>query len=124
MKIVKIIRGLLYSLAISTGMAGLLAGGVPLAKFALQYLHDHEYGYYYDANSLYLPEIVFLLSVILLVFIHISFQIGKKIYPADPPKPESSAKPTENSTAPANDIFQPAKSAEEKLARLLKQQRD
>jgi len=121
----KIIRCLLYGLAITTGVAGLFAGGVPLAKFALQYLRDHEYGYYYDTNSLYLPEIVFLLSLSLLIFVHISFMIGKGIQPASPPKPDS--------PAPAGKIFQPAdtagtttdqETADEKLARLLNQKKD
>jgi hypothetical protein len=123
----KIICRLLYGLAITTGVAGLFAGGVPLAKFALQYLRDHEYGYYYDTNSLYLPEIVFLLSLSLLIFVHIGLMVGKRIQPASPPKPDSPA-PTDEISQPAGTAGTPAQTgqetADEKLARLLNQKKD
>jgi|SRR5665213_1364374 len=131
----KIIRCLLYSLAIFTGVAGLVAGGVPLAKYALQYLRDREYDYYFDANYLYPPGIIFLLSLLLLIFVHIGLMMGKGISPASSPKPDPSVKPAEAAPAPAGEISPPTKTAgttaqaeletaDKKLTRLLNQNKD
>lgn len=89
----KIIRCVLYGLAISTGVAGLFVGGVPIAKYALERFRDSEYGYYYETNFLFSPEVIFLLSLILLIFVHIGLVVGKGIHVAGPTKSDSSAKP-------------------------------
>ncbi len=129
----KIIRIVLYSLAISTGVAGLFVGGTPLVKYAWQWLHDHEYGYYYDPNYLFSPEVIFILSVILLVFVHISFLVGKNIHATGSEKSDSPAKPVENSNSTAEKDLSPTQvaattapteTADEKLARLLRQKKD
>ena len=123
----KTIRRLLFGLAISTGVAGLVVGGVPLGKFAYEWLKDHEYGYYYDPNFLFSPEVIFILSVILLVFVYISHLVGKGIYiagetPSDPPKPPAEAAPAtaDKAVPPA---AAPVETADEKLARLLDQKK-
>ena len=130
----KLIRLGLYGLATTAGVAGLFAGGVPLAKFAWKYWRDHQYGYYYDANSLYFPEIVFLLSLSLLVFVHLGLVVGKGNREAGS-KPELTRKPAQNPPAslagnlpaagPAGPSAQAGReSADEKLARLLHQKKD
>jgi hypothetical protein len=124
----KTIRWLLYGLAISTGVAGLLVGGVPLGKFAFEWLHDHEYGYYYDPNFLFSPEVIFILSVILLMFVYISHLVGKGIHingetKSDPPPPPAEAAPaTADKAAPP--AAAPVQTADDKLARLLNQKKD
>ena len=132
LNMLKIVRRLLYGLAISTGVAGLLAGGVPLGKFAWQWLHDHEYGYYYDPNFLFSPEVVFILSLILLVFVHISFLVGKGIHIAGSERPGPPKLPAEAADATTDKISQstgvataaPVETADEKLARLLRQKNE
>lgn len=129
----KIIRYVLYSLAILTGVSGLFVGGVPLVKFLWEMLHDYEYRYYYDTHYLNEPEIIFLLSLILLVGVRIALALDKGIRPAHSPDHVASGKQTAAS-APANEVSpspvaaetpaQPVESADEKLTRLLNQKKD
>lgn len=129
----KIIRHALYSLAILTGVAGLFVGGDPLAKYLWEMLHDYEYRYYYDTHYLNEPEIIFLLSLILLIGVRICFALDKGTRPQNPPDEVPSVKKPV-APAPANEISpppitaetpaQPAESADEKLMRLLNQKRD
>ena len=132
----KAIRCLLYGLAISSGVAGLFAGGVPLVKYAaFQWFHGPESDLYDDPNYLFSPEVIFLLSLIVLIVAHASLVLGRGIPPASLPKPGSSGKSTEDSPAPASEISRPAKlagtigrtaqeAADEKLAQLLNQKKD
>jgi len=129
----KVIRNILYGLAITTGVAGLFAGGVPLAEYLLEMSRDSEYSHYYDPRSLNEPEIIFLLSVILLIGVRICFALDGRIRPANPPDAgPSEEKPV--APAPANEIppqsgaaettARPAESADEKLTRLLDGKKD
>ena len=133
----KAIRCLLYGLAISSGVAGLFAGGIPLAKYAaFKWFHGPDSDLYDDPNYLFSPEVIFLLSLIVLIVAHASLVLG--IPPASLPKPGSSGKSTEDSPASASEISRPAKTtgttvqtvqtvqetADEKLAQLLNQKKD
>lgn len=125
----------LSSLATVAGVAGLFAGGVPLAKFGLQYWQDHDYGYYYDTNSLYLPEILVVLSLSLLIFVHLGLVLGRGIPPTISTKLDSSGKPEKDSPTTADGVSPPASATgataktegetpDEKLARLLTRKKD
>jgi hypothetical protein len=129
----KAIRCLLYGLAVSAGVAGLFAGGVPLVKYAVfKWFHGRDSDYYDDPNYLFSPEVVFLLSWILLIFVRISLVLEKGFHPSSLPQPDASGKAAENPPAPASTMSRPARAAaanvptdqaaaDEKLARLLNQ---
>ncbi len=128
----KVIRWLLYGLAILSGGAGLYGGGVPLAKYAFQRLRDPGYGYYFAPDFLFPPEAIFLLSLLLLMSVRIGFAIEKGIRPADVHTPVASRNQP-NDSASANEIARPSKTvetsapdaetADEKLTRLLNQKK-
>jgi hypothetical protein len=129
----KIIRYALYSLAIMAGVLGLFVGGIPLVEYVLEMLHDAEYRYYYDTHYLNEPEIIFLLSMILLVGVRIAMGLDKGIRPANPPDSGLSAKkpvapaPAEETSQPsvaADTTALPVETADEKLTRLLKQKKE
>lgn len=125
----KIIRNVLYGLAIVTGVEGLFAGGVPVAKYLLEMLHDSDYSHYYDTSYIYEPGMIFLLSLILLIGVRICFALDGRIRPVNPSEEVPSGKKPA-APAPAKDVSppsgaaetpaQPEKSADEKLTRLLK----
>ena len=124
----KIIRWLLYGAAITVGAGGLFIGGVPLVKYLLEMLHDPDYRYYYDTSYLNEPEMIFLLSLILLIGVRIAMALDRRIQPASLPDTSSSGKKPVAS-APANEVAPPSAAAEtpapavetadEKLTRLL-----
>src|ERR1017187_498115 len=129
----KMIRCLLYGLAILSGVAGLFVGGTPLVKYMLQQWREHEYRGYYDTNYLNAPKIIFLLSLVLLIGVCIALALEKIIRPANPPvtvppgkKPVAPAPASEISppTGAAETPAQPVESADAKLTRLLNQKKD
>ena len=129
----KIIRCILYGFAITTGVAGLLFGGDPLAKYLWEMLHDSEYRNYYDTHNLNEPGMIFLLSLILLIGVRICFALDKGIRPANPSeavpsgkKPVAPAPPNKISPPPVppETPAQPVESADKKLTRLLHQKKD
>jgi len=129
----KIIRCLLYGLAILTGVAGLFVGGTPLVTFVRERLRDYEYRGYYDTSYLHAPEIIFLLSLILLVGVRICLALAKGTRPANPsetvppgkkpavPAPASEFSPPSGA---AETPAPPAETADAKLTRLLNQKKD
>jgi hypothetical protein len=129
----KIIRCILYGLAITTGIAGLIIGGNPPAKYLWEMLRDSEYRNYYDTHNLNEPEMIFLLSLILLIGVRICLALDKGNRPANPAEAVPSGKKPV-APAPANEISpptvppetpaQPVESADKKLTRLLHQKRD
>jgi hypothetical protein len=129
----KTIRCLLYGLAMFTGVAGLFTGGDPLVKYLLEMWHDAQNNDYYDIHYLNEPEIIVLLSLILLVGVRIAMMLDKGIGPASPPniassrtKPVAPALANEISapSAIAETSTQPVETADQKLTRLLKQEKD
>ncbi len=127
----KIIRTVLYGLASATGLAGVLVGGDPLVKYLWEMLHDSEYRYYYDTHYLYEPEIILLLSLILLIGVRICFALDKGMRPANPADagppgkaPVTPASANEISPAAAETPAPPVESADEKLTRLLNPKKD
>jgi len=118
---------LLYGLAVLTGVAGLFAGGVPLVNYALAHWHNPAFDYYSNFGMISTAGNLIILSLILLIFVHVSHVI-KRGFRANPPKPDSSGKQRHASPLPANSISQPAGTAEpmpaketpdEKLGRLI-----
>ena len=126
----KIIRYVLYGLAILSGVAGLLAGGLPLAQFARERLQAEDSARdYYDTTYLHAPEIIFLLSLILLVGVCIGLALEKGISPAEPPRSEKPAGPQRTEAAAISASKEtpapPSKeTADNKLSRLVKGEKD
>lgn len=125
----KIIRWILYSLAILTGVLGLIVGSIPLVKYVSEMLHGDEYSDFSDMRYLAEPEIILLLSLILLTGVRICLALDRKIPPAGPAdaikKVEAFATAKANILAPASSepIAPPAESPDEKLTRLLNQKK-
>ncbi|HTB83995.1 MAG TPA: hypothetical protein VK742_10105 [Candidatus Sulfotelmatobacter sp.] len=126
----KIIRYVLYGLAILSGVAGLMVGGLPLAQFARERLQAEDSARdYYDTTYLHAPEIIFLLSLILLVGVCIGLTLEKGISPANPPRSEKPAELQRTEAAAisaAGEIPAPqtSESADEKLSRLLNREKE
>jgi hypothetical protein len=113
----------LYVLAITTGVGGVLAGGIPLATYALARLKNPGFGYYANLPLISTAENTLIFSLMLLIFVHIGHVLGAGLRrPA--PKPDSSA----HNHAPANPVSwqseapqrRKEETADERLARLLK----
>jgi hypothetical protein len=129
----KFIRRLLYGLAILSGVAGLLAGGLPLAQFARERLQAEDSARdYYDTTYLHAPEIIFLLSLILLVGVCIGLALEKGISPAEPPRTGATEKPAELQRTEGADISAsketpappPKETADDKLSRLVNREKE
>jgi hypothetical protein len=123
-----LLRRVLYGAAIAAGVAGLIAGGDPIARYVLDELRDYQYHDYYEtSNYLQEPEIIFLLSMILLVGVSIAIRLDKGIQPASVLPAASSTKepgrPAGTETVPPSGTAEvpttPGETADEKLARLL-----
>lgn len=124
----KIIRYILYGLAITTGVAGLIIGGDPLTKYLWDVLRDYKYRDYSDTHFLNEPEMIVLLSLILLIGVRICLALDKGIRPASPSETVPSGKklvapaPSNKSSpppVPPETPAQPVESADKKLTRLL-----
>lgn len=129
----KIIRCLLYGLAILAGVAGLYDGGTPLVKYMVHQWSEPEYQGYYDTRDLDFPKLTFLLSLVLLIGVRICLALEKGICPVNPSDSVASEKKPV-APAPAGKISSPAVTAETpappvetadtKLTRLLNQKKD
>jgi hypothetical protein len=114
-------------------VAGLCIGGDPLLKYVLEMWHDAQNNDYYDIHYLNEPGIIVLLSLVLLVGVRIAMTLDKGICHASP---LNSVSPGAKSIAPAppGDIsapstipettMPPSETADQKLTRLLKQEKD
>lgn len=118
---------MLYWLAILTGVAGLFAGGAPLVKYAMQRWRDPAFDFYYNFGYIATAANTFILSTILLIFVHISYVIQRG-FRATSKKPGASGKQPREPSLPANSISQAAgtskeqqagETPDEKLARLI-----
>jgi hypothetical protein len=123
----KTIRRILYGLAMLAGVAGLCIGGDPLLKYVLEMWHDAQNNDFYDIHYLNEPEIIVLLSLILLVGVRIAMALDKRIHSASPPNIASS-KTEPVAPAPSAAVLetttQAIETADQKLTRLLKQEKD
>ena len=126
----KTIRGFLYGLAILAGVTGLIDGGIPLVKYAMELWRDPEYSSYYNTNELNAPKIILLLSLIFLACVRISLSLDRKISPAIPADPIkkgdvcATAKEIIPNLASPETIAPPAETPDERLTRLLSQKKD
>lgn len=118
---------LLYSVAILTGVAGLIAGGIPLATYILARWRNPSVDYELNFDFISKALNVFMLSIILLIFVHVSHVIRSR-FRNNPQKTVSSGKPQPDSSPQAKSIPQPAEAQkkqpveetpDEKLARLI-----
>jgi hypothetical protein len=117
----------LYWLATLTGVAGLFAGGIPLVNYALARWRNPAFDYYSNFGLISTAANVIILSLMLLIFVHISYVI-RGGFRARPKKPGASAIQPPDSSLPANSISQSAETSkgqpaeetpDEKLARLI-----
>jgi hypothetical protein len=118
---------LLYCLAVLTGVAGLFAGGYPLATYVLARWRSSAVDYELNFDFISKALDVFILSIILLIFVNISHVICCR-FRRNSKKPVSSGRRKPDSSLPANSISQPAETSkeqpaeetpDEKLARLI-----
>jgi hypothetical protein len=128
----KFIRRLLYGLATISGVAGLLIGGTPLVQFARERLNaDGGARDYYDTTYLHAPEIIFLLSLILLVGVCIGCALENSFSLSGSTKCNPGEKPAEPVRAEtkkvspiAEPVILPDETADEKLKRLLDREKN
>jgi hypothetical protein len=128
----KVPRLLLYWLAVLAGVTGVLAEGISLFKNWMERLADPNYSYLLSAYDYFSAEVIFLLSLMLLIVVHIGHVVGGGFHLSGSRKPVSSGKQpgdsplsaglTSQSPEPLGAQAQADKeTADEKLARLLKQ---
>jgi hypothetical protein len=127
--VLNLIRWLLYGVAIATGVLGLIAGGDPIVRYLMDELRNYEYRDYYEAtNYLQEPEIIFLLSLILLIGVRIAMaleRVARHSNPVEMPQPEkkpvaaTATGETSQPSAAAEAFATPAETVDEKLAHLL-----
>ncbi len=125
----RILRGLLYWLAMVAGLIGLAAGGRLLIKYALARFKDPYFDSFSYNDLVFSGGVIFLISLMLLIFADLARTLGRAFPPGDAKPGTLPAIPGETgkSVAPASPAAPaPApeasrESADEKLARLLKQ---
>jgi len=129
------LRFLLYCFAVFIGVAGLVEGGLPLAKYAYERLQ----GKYFDAYVIlsaydrFSSEVILILSLMLLIVVHIGHVLagGLRFTKSDKPAPPriQSGEPTttwpeKSNLSPSGSDLKPSTtdtaSANEKLAHLIK----
>lgn len=125
----KFLGGALYWLSILAGLTGLAAGGKSLGKYAFAWLTDKYFDSFSYNDLIFSGSVIFLLSLILLIFANLSRAVTKHLLTK--PEMAQSAKsaatapaagtPAALSATPAPPPEEPKESADEKLARLLKQ---
>lgn len=118
---------LLYGLAVLAGVAGLFAGGVPLVNYALARWRSPAFDYYSNFGLVSTAGSFIILSLILLIFVHVSYVIQSR-FRASLKEPAPFNKQRDDSSPPANSISQPVgtskgppaeETPDEKLARLI-----
>jgi hypothetical protein len=124
----RLLRRLLYWLALAAGLIGLAAGGRSLIKYALARFNDPYFDSFSYNDLVFSGGVIFLLSLILLVFTDLARTLGGAwppgatpgSTPKPPGEPAKAASPVSPS-GPAQGAEPDRVSANEKLARLLKQ---
>jgi hypothetical protein len=123
---------LLYGLAVLTGVAGLIIGGVPLVNYTLMRWRDPTYDYYSNYGMVSTAVNIVILSLLLLIFVHIS-HVMRCRFQSNPKKPMLSSKQQTGSSQSAKSILktvetpkeQPAEETpDEKLARLINMKKE
>ncbi|MGO8838270.1 MAG: hypothetical protein ACLQAH_12705 [Limisphaerales bacterium] len=130
-------RFLVYCLAVFTGVLGLLDGGIPLVKYAAERLASNNYEAYLVLSSYdrFSAEVIFILSLMLLILVHIGHAVGGGLHISNAREQVSSGRQQSGSPLSAGLTSQsldppgtPAQTdketADEKLARLLKQKQE
>ena len=126
----RLLRGALYWLAVPAGITGLVAGGKLLGKYVVARINDPYFDSFSYNDLVFSGGVVFILSLILLIFADIGHIIGKNLNATKPEKAESKAAAESPRTAaqvsapaplPAPESEADRESADEKLTRLLKQ---
>jgi hypothetical protein len=84
-------RFLLYWLAVLVGVAGLLDGGIPLLKYAGERLAGNHYEAYLALSSYdrFSEEVIFMLSLMLLILFHLGHVLAGGLRFPKPEKPVS-----------------------------------
>jgi len=128
----KFIGGGLYWLAWLAGCVGLVAGGRSLGRYVFARFNDPYFDSFSYNDLAFSGGVIFLLSLILLLFAELARSLGGAFLSAKPEKPGSLPKltipaaPSLASAAqtPAPEAAADRESADEKLARLLKQKNE
>ena len=124
----KLFRGGIYWLALAAGGVGLVAGARALAKYIVARFNDPYFDSFSYNDLVFSGGVIFLLSLILLVFTDLARTLGGAwppgatpgSTPKPPGEPAKAASPVSPS-GPAQGAEPDRVSANEKLARLLKQ---
>ena len=130
----RIPRFLLYWLAVLAGITGVLVEGVSLVKNWMQQFNP-EYSYLLSAYDFFSAEVIFLLSLMLLIVVHIGHVVGGGLNISKPKESISPGKQrgdsalSAGSTAPSPELLEAQaqtdkETADEKLARLLRQKKE
>ena len=125
----KLFRGALYWLALAAGGVGLVAGARALAKYIVARFNDPYFDSFSYNDLVFSGGVIFLLSVILLVLAELARTLGRAFPPAQSEKPGAAPRPggggipVAGPTSPAPEAEPDRESADEKLARLLKQKK-
>lgn len=118
---------LLYCLAVLTGVGGLFAGGIPMAEYAWARWHNPSVDYVLNFDFISKSLHIFMLSIILLILVHVSYVIchrfrrnPKKLLSSGRQQPDSSLASKPISQLAETQKEQPVEQTpDEKLARLL-----
>ena len=78
-------RFLLYCLSTVAGVTGLIVGGLPVMKHVVDRLFSSSYSIVYD--ELFRSAVIFFLSLILLVLVHIGHRLAGAFDMSMPKKP-------------------------------------
>ena len=127
-------RFLLYWLAVLAGVAGVLVEGISLLKNWKERLFDPDYSPLLSSYDSFSAEVIFLLSLMLLILVHIGHVVGGGLHISRSRKPVSSGKEPGDASPSAVLVSQPLEplgaqaqtdkeTADEKLTRLLKQKK-
>ena len=131
----RVLRSLLYGLAMLAGISGLVAGGKSLGKYAWARMNDPYFDSFSYNDLVFSGGVIFLLSLILLIFAEVGSTLSRTFNPPKPKKADSASKKSGGSpkTASPGDLPTQApevedqtdqESADEKLARILKPKQD
>lgn len=77
---------LLYCLSLLVGLAGLVVGGCPVIEYVVQRLSG---SYNSDYDALFRFTVIFLLSLILLILVHLGHRLAGAFDVGLPKKPET-----------------------------------
>ena len=128
----RVLRSLLYWIAVLAGITGLVAGGKSLGKYALARMNDPYFDSFSYNDLVFSGGVIFLLSLILLIFADVGSTLSRTFNPPKPKKADATSKKSSGSSkttgpgtlptqAPEPEDQSDQESADEKLARLLKQ---